>query len=224
MQPHQFSIYPSIIPVVKDPCNPTRDFPPCDCLWSCVVQARLNFLFSLNYGLWCLGDARGSQCPKICVECKSSYSHETDHPCSKDALLTFSKRSACKTRESLELHLLPDNPLNLLKKAGNAFNVSNNYQPFQHLWCACNLQLEEHQKGGLGGISVIEGDYCFDLPSLTKKKETEYRKPYWKGRQAWGLMEAHHSQRSKGLRKDGRWGIRKAEIKHISFSVSFSHM
>lgn len=90
--------------------------------------------------------------------------------------------------------------------------------------CACSLQLEEHQKDGLGGISVTESDKCFDLPSLTKKKETEYRKPSWKGREAWGLMEAHHSQSSKGQRKDGRSGMWKAEIKHISFSVSFSHM
>lgn len=33
-------------------------------------------------------------------------------------------------------------------------------------------------------ISVIEGDKCFNLTRLTKKKETEYRKPYWKGREA----------------------------------------
>lgn len=69
------------IAVVEDPCNPTRDFPPCDCWWSCFIRARLNFLFSLNCGLWCLADTRGRQCPKIHGECKSSYSHDTDHPC-----------------------------------------------------------------------------------------------------------------------------------------------
>lgn len=34
-----------------------------------------------------------------------------------------------------------------------------------------------------GWISVIEGDKRFDLTSLTKKKETEFRKPYWKGKE-----------------------------------------
>lgn len=50
----------------------------------------------------------------------------------------------------------------------------------------------------------MEGDKCFDLPSLTKKKETEYQKPCWKGREACGLMKA---KSSKCLRKDGRLGI-----------------
>lgn len=37
-------------------------------------------------------------------------------------------------------------------------------------------------------------------------------------------MKAQHSKSSKCLRKDGRLGIGKAEIKHVSFSVSFIPM
>lgn len=81
MQPHQLSTYPPMIPVAEDTYNPARDSPPCNSLWSCFIQARIHFLFSLIYGLWCLGDARGGQCPKTRWKCKSSYSLETDHPC-----------------------------------------------------------------------------------------------------------------------------------------------
>lgn len=88
--------------------------------------------------------------------------------------LALCKQSARKNEESLELQLLPDNPFDLLKKAENIFNASTNYQPFQQ--SVCNLQLEEHQKAGLGWIPVIEGDECCDLPSLTTEERNWVQK------------------------------------------------
>lgn len=38
--------------------------------------------------------------------------------------------------------------------------------------------MEEHQKGGLGGISVMEGDKWFDLPSLTTEERNWVQKTF----------------------------------------------
>lgn len=98
--------------------------------------------------------------------------------------LTFCKMSACKTQEIPELHLLPDNPFDLLKKAGNSLvsQITTNHSNIYGV-----PAISSWKKGGLGGIRVTESDKCFDLPSLTKEKETEYRKPFWKGMRAPGI-------------------------------------
>lgn len=49
---------------------------------------------------------------------------------SKECVLCL---SASEDQESLDLQLLQDNKFDLLKKAENVLNASNNYHPFQHL-------------------------------------------------------------------------------------------
>lgn len=69
----------------------------------------------------------------------------------------------------------------------------------------------------------IRRNYCDWRWQLTTEEDTEYRKPYWKGREAWGLMKPHHSKNSKWMINNGRLCIWKAEIKDISFSVFLDH-
>lgn len=62
--------------------------------------------------------------------------------------------------DCLELQLLPDIPFDQLESTENIKMLHLAASPVEQL---CSLQLEEDQKGGSAGISVIEGNS--DLPS-----------------------------------------------------------
>lgn len=68
---------------------------------------------------------------------------------------TFCKKSACKTQEIPELHLLPDNPFDLLKKAENSLvsQITTNHSNIYGV-----PAISSWKKGGLGGIRVTESD------------------------------------------------------------------
>lgn len=83
MQPNQPLIYPSLLPVVEDPCSPTGDFLSCDCLESRLVQARFDFLSSLFYGLmgviaWEMQEE--ASVPNSVGNVNLHYFQEADHP------------------------------------------------------------------------------------------------------------------------------------------------